>query len=768
MPRRFRRLLTGMVAAAAVLLVQLAVTPAAEAAKAPPWRWHTTADLTQNISASSDLQIATWCPENYRPVSIEWQPTPRTVVRLFEKYVLDGTRGYAYLSLRNTNTSAATVTSRVHCAHSDDLGPVDVNTVSIAHPVGYEQVGGYVDCDQGWGVLTGGADWIGNFSTARRIHSSSPTENGWYASGYYPSSTSLSLQVSVLCVQSSVLSGAHLVSTRVNVPSGQIVAATATCAIGERPAAVGAYQLPAGAGGPDPYLRLGETVQATQFNPINGAGRFTAWGAPPFPYTGTDIVARAWCVRFPIPVVTITSKPPPLQASHQIDYSFTAVDPAGDALTLTCTLAGGFPLPCANGPVNTTSFGDGTRTVYIRASNSLGHVDEETFTVTVDSTPPNVQVNGKPADPTSTNSATFGVTTFDMTATTTTCRLDDEVEHTCPASSPYSALADGPHTFHWRAVDAAGNETTGSHTWRVDTTEPIVTVMRAPAAVTRSKDALFEVSATDEAGTVMFCHLDDQPDAPCGSSSYTGLAEGLHTWHWRVVDEAGNETAGAHTWRIDTIAPTAQLTAPTAPFSLGSVRVTWTGGDSGSGIASWQLRRRTAPYNAGFGAYSAPATYAPGTLTTLVGGLARGSTYCWQVRSLDKAAIASAWSPERCSALPLDDRALAVSAGWSRITGAGYYAGTATQTTKLGAVLTRSGAQLKRLAVVATKCPTCGIAGLYVNGIRVGTVDLYRATAAHQQLVVLPAFTYRTGTVTLKALTSGELVRIDGLGISRS
>jgi len=142
--------------------------------------------------------------------------------------------------------------------------------------------------------------------------------------------------------------------------------------------------------------------------------------------------------------------------------------------------------------------------------------------------------------------------------------------------------------------------------------------------------------------------------------------------------------------------------------------------------------------------------------------------YCFQVRAVDKVGNTGAWSVQKCSAVTLDDRALAASAGWSRVSWSLFYRGTATQTSKTGAYLTRSGAALTRVAVVATRCPSCGTVGVYVNGSSVGTVNLYSATTLRKAVISLPPFSYRTGTVTLKVLSTGKLIQVDGLGISRA
>jgi hypothetical protein len=55
-----------------------------------------------------------------------------------------------------------------------------------------------------------------------------------------------------------------------------------------------------------------------------------------------------------------------------------------------------------------------------------------------------------------------------------------------------------------------------------------------------------------------------------------------------------------------------------------------------------------------------------------------------------------------------------------------------------------------------------------VGGQRIATVNLYSPTAQTGTLLMLPRFSRRVGDVTLKVKTSGLLVRIDGVVISRT
>lgn len=92
----------------------------------------------------------------------------------------------------------------------------------------------------------------------------------------------------------------------------------------------------------------------------------------------------------------------------------------------------------------------------------------------------------------------------------------------------------------------------------------------------------------------------------------------------------------------------------------------------------------------------------------------------------------------------------------------------AAATKHLGAKLTRAGAMARRIAVVATRCAGCGSIGIYAGPTLIGTVNLAYKSTARKTLFLLPAFSLRTATITIRVLSSGKTVEIDGLGISRT
>jgi hypothetical protein len=148
--------------------------------------------------------------------------------------------------------------------------------------------------------------------------------------------------------------------------------------------------------------------------------------------------------------------------------------------------------------------------------------------------------------------------------------------------------------------------------------------------------------------------------------------------------------------------------------------------------------------------------------------VAPGFTYCFSARARDKAGNVSPWSPRRCSAVALDDRSLAATAGWSRRTGNAYYLSTATVTSRRGVSLVRTGVQARHIYLVATRSPSSGVVGVYWNGHLIKVVNLYSRTTTRQTVLGVASFsTLRGGTLVIRTLTSKKAVQIDGVVFAR-
>lgn len=218
----------------------------------------------------------------------------------------------------------------------------------------------------------------------------------------------------------------------------------------------------------------------------------------------------------------------------------------------------------------------------------------------------------------------------------------------------------------------------------------------------------------------------------------------------------------------DSTAPTATTTAPTQPFTLlASPVLAWSGSDSGSGVASYDVRVNTATLARGFAGWTSPPSWQGLTVTRKAASLSPGTTLCFAVRAHDLAGNVGGWSATRCVSRAADDRLLRLSGGWYRGYLSSLYGGSAVQTTRYGAAAATPTVTVRRVALVATTCPSCGSVGVYVGGTLVGKVSLVSSTLQRRRVLAVPLIALRTGAVSVRVLTSGRAVEVDGIVLAR-
>jgi hypothetical protein len=309
-----------------------------------------------------------------------------------------------------------------------------------------------------------------------------------------------------------------------------------------------------------------------------------------------------------------------------------------------------------------------------------------------------------------------------------------------------------------------------------DPTAPTVAITSKPTVLTNSSSASFTFSGTDGSDAVSslryFCSLDGVAATSCVSpQTYTGLSSAAHTFTVKVTDPSGNTRTATYAWRVDRVAPTVAMTAPITLYALTtSLSPAWSTKDVGGGLANVDVRWQRAAWNGGFAAAVYPATWQKTTGTkTLLSGVSPAYTYCFSARARDKAGNVSAWSAPKCSAVALDDRSLVAGTGWARTSSSDFYRSTATVTTRSDVTLTRTAVQANGIYLVATRCPTCGTVGVYWNGALIKKVSLYSSTTTRRSVIGITTFTsVRTGTLTIRTLTSNKTVQIDGVALFRT
>ena len=231
----------------------------------------------------------------------------------------------------------------------------------------------------------------------------------------------------------------------------------------------------------------------------------------------------------------------------------------------------------------------------------------------------------------------------------------------------------------------------------------------------------------------------------------------------------GDDVMSPAVYDADVTAPKVTLLTPAARTDTnGTLTVRFAGTDSGTGVASYDVRYRRARYDGNFGSWSYPAVGIATKGTSVGYTLARGDDTCFAVRARDHAGNVSAWSGEKCTTLPLDDHALTASAGWTRTSSTGSYLSTVTTAHAKGKTLRLPAVHLVRGWLIATRCSTCGSVTVAVGGRVLGTVSLKAARTQRQVFLPLPgAGVLHSGPLVLTTRSTATTT-IDGLAIARS
>ena len=192
----------------------------------------------------------------------------------------------------------------------------------------------------------------------------------------------------------------------------------------------------------------------------------------------------------------------------------------------------------------------------IVTTNQLGDAGFTTSTttdssaVTFDKTAPTITITAGPAGGSvSTSSPTAFSFTVDSDSTTT-CAFDGLATSTC-SGSVSQALGDGAHTFAIVATDHAGNTTSTTTAFMLDTTPPTLAITHGPAGGATVATSSVSFAFTSDADTVQ-CSYDGAATSTCESPFATTSADGAHTFVLSATDSNGNTTYLSRLFTVDT------------------------------------------------------------------------------------------------------------------------------------------------------------------------------------------------------------------------
>jgi hypothetical protein len=319
---------------------------------------------------------------------------------------------------------------------------------------------------------------------------------------------------------------------------------------------------------------------------------------------------------------------------------------------------------------------------------------------TVDTLAPTTTISQQPTSPSTSSSATFQFASNEPTGATFQCSLDGAPAAGCTSPQTYNNLTNGSHTFSVYAVDQATNPdaTPATASWTVnaappDTTPPDTTITSGPGGLNNIAQPSVEFTST-EAGSTFQCAVNGGLFAACSSPNILGaLVDGAITFDVRAIDPAGNvdPTPALLSWTRDTAPPAAPATSvgprSKSPFqTTTNLRAEW---DVVPGAASYDTEQRITAAGSDWtsGAWKALRTNA--TETGAGAPVGAGRAACFRARSTDAAGNDSAFGTA-CTAVPY--KAPKPKNGYLRL-----------QLTPAG-----KAAAVRRVALVATKCPQCG------------------------------------------------------------
>lgn len=211
---------------------------------------------------------------------------------------------------------------------------------------------------------------------------------------------------------------------------------------------------------------------------------------------------------------------------------------------------------------------------------------------------------------------------------------------------------------------------------------------------------------------------------------------------------------------LDAAGPTATTSAPAQTLAP-KFGISWAASDRLSAVTTGSVRVRSAAFDGGFGGYTYPQVDKATKALTFTG--VPGRTYCFSSQAKDGVGNLSAWSAERCTTVPLDDRALTRVKGFKKRTGSAHYLGTFVQAKKKGSKLSVANVRASRIALVVSRAAKGGKVKVTFAGQNLGTYSL-KGKGSKQLLSLKSPGSLKTGTLVIKVVSkSGKVVRIDGV-----
>jgi hypothetical protein len=296
----------------------------------------------------------------------------------------------------------------------------------------------------------------------------------------------------------------------------------------------------------------------------------------------------------------------------------------------------------------------------------------------------------------------------------------------------------------WSTLSAAlfGNPVVAAPAYTRTTTIPL-TVMPPSGAVT---------AWTVAEGTTVACDPNGSASPPTGIT----VAPGDRVVHV-VVGALGADSqcrTGVATTVLDTVAPVATASVKALAADVRTV-FSW-GGPADT--ATYDV----CAYAVGTGCFW---TQTATTARSATLNLTQGRTYQLRVTAVDRAGNRGAETRSALYVVPIDEKSLSRSRGWSVYSNKGDWYGTHAQAARNGMYLTKTLTGTK-YELMYVKQSAGGYMDVYVNGVRVKRINTYSATTAFRQVVTIGTYATRAARTIKVVVISARDSRSRGTNVA--
>ena len=285
--------------------------------------------------------------------------------------------------------------------------------------------------------------------------------------------------------------------------------------------------------------------------------------------------------------------------------------------------------------------------VAVRATDPAGNTTTVARNYVIDTVAPDAHITGGPPESAilATPEATYTFAASDTSPLHYDCRLDGEPYAPCGSPGSYSRanVPDGPHRFHLRVTDRAGNATELSRGFTVNAVRPAIAITSGPADGSTVAETAVTFGFAATGAVEVSCSLDSatsfRPCSGAGFDALSRLGDGAHVFRVMARDETGETAIATRNFGVDTSQPQTRIDAgPAEGSSIAARDVTFAFSASVEG-AGFRCRFGAPGRLGPFGPCSGPGN------THRAGGLAPG-TYVFEVQALNALGTPDA-SPER-------------------------------------------------------------------------------------------------------------------------